>query len=97
MKNIQKALFEQFGLAARLASAIGGPYVLGQIKKEEKRLAEGGTYEPPTYYEKNFEEPGLKATNGLLASRVEDITLKFKKTIQTLKEEKHRKKVQAKT
>jgi radical SAM superfamily enzyme YgiQ (UPF0313 family) len=93
MQDIQKALFEQFGFASRLVSAIGGRYVLAQIKKEEKRLAEGLTYEPPTFYEKNFEEAGENKSSGLIASQADAITLKFKKTIETLKEVVPRKKV----
>ncbi len=35
------------------AAAIGGRWVLGKIRKEEKRLAAGFSYEPPTFYERN--------------------------------------------
>jgi radical SAM superfamily enzyme YgiQ (UPF0313 family) len=46
-------LRREFGLKARLVAAVGGPYVHWTIAREEKRLAEGWTYEPPTFYEKN--------------------------------------------
>lgn len=43
----------EFGWIARLSSWIGGPYVLWKIRQEERRLAAGWTYEPPTFYEVN--------------------------------------------
>ncbi|MGO8688600.1 MAG: B12-binding domain-containing radical SAM protein [Thermoguttaceae bacterium] len=46
-------LHREFGWKSRLFSAVGGWYVLWKIRREEKRLASGWTYEPPTYYEKN--------------------------------------------
>jgi hypothetical protein len=46
-------LHEQFGWKSRLAAAAGGPYVLWKTRQEEKRLARGWTYEPPTFYETN--------------------------------------------
>jgi hypothetical protein len=46
-------LHREFGWKSRLFSAVGSWYVLWKIRREEKRLASGWTYEPPTYYEKN--------------------------------------------
>lgn len=46
-------LYAEFGWKARLYGAIGGRYVLHTIRREEKRLASGWTYEPPTFYERN--------------------------------------------
>ena len=43
----------EFGWKSRLMAAIGGRYMLSMIRREEKRLAAGWTYEPPTFYEKN--------------------------------------------
>jgi len=53
MSAILKDLYKEFGWKSRLAAAIGGRYVLWTIRREEKRLAAGWTYEPPTFYEKN--------------------------------------------
>ena len=53
MKAILSDLFSQFGWKSRLAAAFGGRYVLWTIRREEKRLAAGWTYEPPTFYESN--------------------------------------------
>ena len=53
MSAILKDLHYEFGLKSRLSAAIGGRYLLRKIRKEEKRLATGWTYEPPTFYEKS--------------------------------------------
>jgi len=55
MSDILRDLYAQFGLKARLFARIGGPYVLWKIRREQKRLAAGWTYEPPTFYEKNYD------------------------------------------
>jgi radical SAM superfamily enzyme YgiQ (UPF0313 family) len=46
-------LHAEYGWKSRVYSAIGGRWVLRQIRKEEKRLAAGWTYEPNTFYERN--------------------------------------------
>jgi len=46
-------LYAEFGWKARLYASVGGWYVLRKIRAEAKRLAEGWTYEPPTFYERN--------------------------------------------
>jgi len=53
MSRILRDLYREFGWKSRLAAAFGGPYVLWKTRQEEKRLANGWTYEPPTFYEKN--------------------------------------------
>ncbi|MCD4825028.1 MAG: cobalamin-dependent protein [Phycisphaerae bacterium] len=55
MSAILKDLYREFGFKARIYAALGGRYVLWNIRKEAKRLAAGWTYEPSTYYEKNYE------------------------------------------
>lgn len=50
-----KDLYAEFGLKSRLASAVGGRWLLRKLRKEEKRLAAGQTYEPQTFYERNYE------------------------------------------
>jgi radical SAM superfamily enzyme YgiQ (UPF0313 family) len=58
MDRILRDLNAEFGWTSRLAAAFAGPYVLWKIRGEEKRLAGGWTYEPPTFYERNdFVEP----------------------------------------
>jgi len=53
MSVLLDELKREFGWKSRLMAAIGGRYMLGMIRREEKRLAAGWTYEPPTFYEKN--------------------------------------------
>ena len=53
MSALLRELHAAFGWKSRLASAIGGRWVLRQMRKEEKRLAAGFSYEPPTLYERN--------------------------------------------
>jgi len=53
MSTLLDDLFDQFGDRARRAAEVAAPYVLEAIRAEEKQLAEGWTYEPPTFYDAN--------------------------------------------
>ncbi len=53
MEDLLQRLHAEFGWKSRLFSFVGGYWLLRKIRKEEKRLAEGFTYEPPTFYERN--------------------------------------------
>jgi hypothetical protein len=53
MSALLEELCREFGWQARLSGKLGGPYVLHKIRREEKRLASGWTYEPPTFYDRN--------------------------------------------
>jgi hypothetical protein len=53
MSALLRELHAAFGWKSRLTSALGSHWVLRQIRKEEKRLAVGFSYEPPTQYERN--------------------------------------------
>jgi hypothetical protein len=53
MSALLDELKQEFGWKARVFAALGGPYVLWKLRREEKRLATGWTYEPPTFYERN--------------------------------------------
>jgi radical SAM superfamily enzyme YgiQ (UPF0313 family) len=53
MDAILDDLHREFGLKSRLYSAVGGRYAYWKMCREEKRLARGWTYEPPTFYERN--------------------------------------------
>jgi radical SAM superfamily enzyme YgiQ (UPF0313 family) len=53
MSRLLRELYREFGWKSRLMAAIGGPFALWKTHREEKRLAQGWTYEPPTFYEKN--------------------------------------------
>jgi hypothetical protein len=53
MSALLRELHAEFGWKSRLASALGSRWVLRQLRKEDKRLAAGFSYEPPTFYERN--------------------------------------------
>ena len=53
MSALLRELHAEFGWKSRLASAVGSRWVLRQIRQEEKRLAVGFSYEPPTFCERN--------------------------------------------
>ena len=53
MSGLLEEMNRAFGWTSRLFAAIGGPYVLWKIRQEERRLALGWTYEPPTFYDVN--------------------------------------------
>lgn len=53
MSALLRELHAEFGWKSRLSSALGSRWVLWHIRKEEKRLAAGFSYEPPTFYERN--------------------------------------------
>jgi hypothetical protein len=44
---------EQFGLTARVAARIGGSMLWWTSRREERRLAAGQTYEPPTFLDRS--------------------------------------------
>lgn len=53
MSALLKEMHAEFGWKSRLASAVGSRWVYWQVLKEEKRLADGFSYEPKTFYERN--------------------------------------------
>ena len=53
MDQLLSELIDEFGADAEHFAKVAAPFVLEKIRAEEKRLAEGWTYEPPTFYEKN--------------------------------------------
>ena len=46
-------LYDEFGAGARQFAERAACYVLEAIRAEEKRIADGWAYEPPTFYEIN--------------------------------------------
>lgn len=53
LTQLLKDLYAEFGVRARAAAAFGGPYVLWNLLREDRRLRNGWTYEPSTFYEVN--------------------------------------------
>jgi radical SAM superfamily enzyme YgiQ (UPF0313 family) len=74
MSDVLRGLSTEFGWKARLMGAIGGPYVLWKVRCEEKRLAAGWTYEPPTFYEVNEYVGSEAAPNDFRAERSFPVT-----------------------
>jgi hypothetical protein len=46
-------LQSEFGAKARLAALIGGPFLRWRMSAEQRRMENGWTYEPPTFYDFN--------------------------------------------
>jgi len=53
MSALLKELHAEFGWKSRVCSAIASRWLLGSVRREEKRLAKGFSYEPQTFYERN--------------------------------------------
>ena len=53
MDDLLKSLYSEFGLKTRILTPLAGRYIHSMVKKEEKRLRKGWSYEPPAFYEKN--------------------------------------------
>lgn len=53
MAQLLREVNREFGWRSRLSAILGGPYVAWKIRREERRLSAGWTYEPPTFYEVN--------------------------------------------
>jgi len=51
LASLQEGLAQEFGLKARLAGPLLGRFVLWCMRREDRRLRAGWTYEPPTFYE----------------------------------------------
>jgi hypothetical protein len=50
--KLRSEVEEEFPVIARLAAASLGPMLLWSTRREDKRLAAGRTYEPPTFLER---------------------------------------------
>jgi hypothetical protein len=53
MDELLRMFYEEFGWTTRLVASLVGSYIYASLKKEERRLANGWTYEPASFYEKN--------------------------------------------
>ena len=53
MKRLLTDMYTEFGFKTRLAAPLIGLYVYLRLLREERLLAKGWRYEPPTFYEKN--------------------------------------------
>ncbi|MGA2033183.1 MAG: cobalamin-dependent protein [Thermoguttaceae bacterium] len=71
-------LHREFGLKSRFYAAVGGPYVLWKMRREEARLARGWTYEPPTFYERNEAAQRSASLGGPQAALCQGVTCRAK-------------------
>jgi radical SAM superfamily enzyme YgiQ (UPF0313 family) len=53
VSEILREIHREFGLKSRLAAPIAGRFIRFMLRREDRRLRRGWTYEPPTFYEKN--------------------------------------------
>lgn len=53
IKEVLREIHREFGLKSRLAAPIVGRFIRFMIRRENRRLRRGWTFEPPTFYEKN--------------------------------------------
>jgi hypothetical protein len=52
IRELRRDIEHEFGAATRLVRAAAGPLLLWMSKREERRLAHGKTYEPPTFVDR---------------------------------------------
>ncbi len=62
---VLRDIYAQFGLKPRISAPLLGRIVYIAIKREAKRLANGWTYEPTTFYEKNARALELADAEGV--------------------------------
>jgi hypothetical protein len=53
LRVTRRGIEQEFGWRARLAARLVGPVVLATLWLEARRLRQGRTYEPSTFYEAN--------------------------------------------
>ena len=70
ISDILDELYAEFGWKARLAAPIVGFRLYHALRREERRLKSGWTYEPPTFFETNSADgpPGATRVVGVIAS-----------------------------
>jgi hypothetical protein len=67
-------LRSEFGLKSRFYAVLGGRYVYWKMRREEKRLANGWTCEPRTFYERNAAAQRLVSGAGPQATLCQPLT-----------------------
>jgi hypothetical protein len=61
---VRGALDREFGWKSRLCGPVIGRFVLAAMRREDRRLRQGRTYEPPTFYETNRPQAGRRGPRG---------------------------------
>ena len=62
IRALRHQVEKEFGTITRIASHLGGPVLWWTTWREERRLAAGRTYEPPTFLERNNWASPLEAS-----------------------------------
>jgi len=52
IRVVRQEIGREFGLLSRVITSVVGPYLYWTARREQRRLAEGMTYEPPTIIER---------------------------------------------
>ena len=52
IRDLRREIAQEFGSMSRLVASVAGPVLLWTTRREERRLAAGRTYEPPTFLER---------------------------------------------
>jgi hypothetical protein len=68
IRELRREIGKEFGLVSRVAANLAGPVLLWTTRREERRVAAGKTYEPPTILERRNWIPVLGGSSGLGAS-----------------------------
>jgi len=53
LESLLEEIYKTFGKKTKMLAPLIGVYLYVKMKKEDRRLAQGWTYEPPCFYEKN--------------------------------------------
>ena len=53
INRLMQELFAEFGWRSRLAAPIAGRFLWHTLRRQQRQLDDGWTYEPPTFYETN--------------------------------------------
>ncbi|MDA8140931.1 MAG: cobalamin-dependent protein [Desulfobacteraceae bacterium] len=53
MRALLSRLYKEFGWTTRIIAALSGRYLFHMMKREERRLAQGWSYEPASFYSHN--------------------------------------------
>lgn len=60
LDGLLKSFYAEFGWSTRAVAAVMGRYLFRKMKAEEARLANGWSYEPQTFFEKNSQALALE-------------------------------------
>jgi hypothetical protein len=61
LSDLLKRLYKEFGWKTRLFAVPAGRFIYLMLKREEKHLARGWSYEPGSFYEKNAAAMALES------------------------------------